>query len=250
MQEVDLHQCLDEAMNELDKASKEMFSLLQRREELHADLQPYLRKSRQGLHMLQHPLVYEIPYHPNFGAMANHRYEMKKKKVAEVLAAKDWSFLLHLYERPFRIAKLAEYASEMTVNEYWKQLAWVWVDAENAHEYGVRFLHKLFNRYPGARKGLMTEEELAGLANLPEIVTVFRGSTRATTGDLSWTLDKEVAFWFARRWKSPKDQKTLLIGEVPRDKIWAYFKSRNEEEIVVPRRAVRKIQKVQYSAAS
>ena len=67
---------------------------------------------------------------------------------------------------------------------------------------------------------------------LPEVVTVFRGSThKKGKKGFSWTTDREKAVWFAKRFN--RDGIGYVVeGTVAKANVIAYFNRRREAEIV------------------
>jgi len=80
---------------------------------------------------------------------------------------------------------------------------------------------------------LMEEEELKAYDSLPDVVTVYRGVTSYNNKKikvLSWTIDSEVAKWFANRYQQKGQVYTATISK---KHILAYFGGRNEAEVIV-----------------
>ena len=80
---------------------------------------------------------------------------------------------------------------------------------------------------------LMYEDELEAYNSLPDIVTVYRGVTSYNNKKikvLSWTIDPEVAKWFAHRYQ---EQGQVYTATISKKNIFAYFGGRNEAEVVV-----------------
>jgi hypothetical protein len=81
---------------------------------------------------------------------------------------------------------------------------------------------------------LMDYEELNVFKNLPEKITIYRGSY--SRWGISWTLNKDIAEWFATRFKAVNKIETVntqvFKQEVYRDNCIAYFNDREEEEII------------------
>lgn len=84
---------------------------------------------------------------------------------------------------------------------------------------------------------LMTAEELERLQSLPPMVEIFRGqvfSDGRRPSNISWTLSKEVACWYA----APVPSLGLPFGwilssRVPRDLVLAHFLERAEQEVII-----------------
>lgn len=78
---------------------------------------------------------------------------------------------------------------------------------------------------------LMTKSEICRINHLPDIVTVYRGLQRnSKLKGMSWTLDLEVAKWFANRFGH---NGLVYQAMVQKKDILAYFDGRNEKEIIV-----------------
>jgi hypothetical protein len=93
----------------------------------------------------------------------------------------------------------------MTVKEYSKILADIWVLTEFPHQLSNILLINLFN---GAdRQYLMDDDENKVWNNLKDNLVVYRGiqklcDRKGKQRGLSWTLSKKVAEWFAKRWEN------------------------------------------------
>jgi hypothetical protein len=85
----------------------------------------------------------------------------------------------------------------------------------------------------------MTASERQQLAALPDRVSIYRGvNAYSEPSGISWTLDRERAEWFARRFPLRPDYpglvwSELIEGRVLQRRIIALFQSRQESEIVV-----------------
>ncbi len=228
---------------------------------LHPDLRPYLRKSPLGSAVLQHPLTYQV-----FGVlwkMANDQYDYKVKALAEAHERHDWYKALMLHERPWRVPTLIDWMDQGRIphEDLRKVLPHVWTDTENPRQYPRRDLIRLFeyagfvhdapspdvlDKYGEPERGLRPAGEV--LAQLPRLITVYRGTGTGEASGLAWSTDPGVASWFARRFRedNPAHRLTrvpgvgrplLLKGTVKRDAILGWFTGRGESEIVVnPRR--------------
>lgn len=91
---------------------------------------------------------------------------------------------------------------------------------------------------------IYSDEDKKIIEDLPEEFYVYRGlMERANVKALSWTLDKNTAIWFAKRWD--------YNGKVYRAKckkkdILAYLSCRNESEIVVDWHNLENIEEINY----
>jgi hypothetical protein len=99
---------------------------------------------------------------------------------------------------------------------------------------------------------LMTDDERAALAALPDPLPVFRGapygSLRKMAARLSWTLSVDIARRFAGFYASPYISRigsAVIAGVVPKSKVLAYLNERQEQEVVVDGRRVRHLREVE-----
>ena len=79
-------------------------------------------------------------------------------------------------------------------------------------------------------KLLMDYEELNYFNNLPEKIVIYRGGV--SKRGISWTLDKDIAEWFANRFKAINKGGQLFEKKVFKNDCIAYFNGREEEEII------------------
>lgn len=226
---------MTEAVKEL---ADEYMRLLEQSSEV---LNPVLARyySESPFPMIQHPLVYSVPHLPNSNALVNRQYEQKKKAVEESFAEKNWNRYLVMHERPHRPTALADIASEMSDEDYWQNVGWVWSDSENIRELKFVWSLLLGSRRP-KREQIMDEKDRLALANMPDELTIYRGCAIEDTQGLSWTLDRERAEWFAERNHNLSDQDTeVKVATVQKSDVIAYITRRNEEEIIVNPKSIK-----------
>lgn len=132
----------------------------------------------------------------------------------------------------------------MSPKDYGEYLAYVWQGSENPNQdanVSIDDAIKLFRK--ADRRYLMTDEEAAYLASLPDRIKVYRGVSvgRADKEGLSWTTNKEKALWFAHRFDRGGKVGKLLEGEVEKRYVLAYFNGRGEDELVCDTHHVKNI---------
>lgn len=147
--------------------------------------------------------------------------------------------IMIMISSPYRIQYLHLIKDLLNPKELSEQLGWVWVQTEYPHQYDLKMLTGLFEI--ADKRSLMNDEELKGLDYMPEMVDVYRGtqSEKAKVRGMAWTLDKDKAIWFANRWKTLRGK--VYRATIPKTAIYAYFKGRNEEEIVLNPRRLRNV---------
>lgn len=132
---------------------------------------------------------------------------------------------------------LLEYALDLPLAEYWRAVADTWQDCER-QDLGRDWLSlwTAVQSDDAARwQYVMDDKERAEFEALPDRVTLYRGisSSSCRPSGLSWTLDRDVAHWFAARFEHV-DEGVVLRGTVVRSRILALFQERDESEVVVP----------------
>lgn len=147
----------------------EFMEVLKRQEDLHPDLALYIEKTSFGV-CLRHPLVYGLFYTPQMNAMYNEQYKAKKQYIAQKLEEKNYSGVIWMYERPYRMEKFTEIAHNLSDKEYWDLLGSIWADSENLWQYGFMLGHLLNSPRPG-RENMMDDDERELLTKLPEQFT-------------------------------------------------------------------------------
>lgn len=213
---------------------------LGREESLHPDLAFCVEQN--GLPVLRHPLIVHVPYFPQMNAFINLQFEVKKSALNMAIEAGDLERIAVLHERPWRATAIAEYERLATDKVYWETLAWAYTDSENIDECWPLWQTLLNSPRPG-RIHMMSSKEQGVLSALPDTLTVFRGGMPGELiRDASWTLDIDVARWFARRFDQPG---CVLQGEVNKSDIIAYQEGRGEAEIMIFPSKVREMEMIE-----
>jgi hypothetical protein len=70
---------------------------------------------------------------------------------------------------------------------------------------------------------------------LPDVVTIYRGTRRPNDLGLSWSLDRDIAAGFPFKRLHYGGSPMLITATVPRAKILAVRLDRDEAEAIVPR---------------
>lgn len=212
---------------------EEHMALLDRVEALHPDLLPYVTKESFG-QALNHPLVQQIPFwNTDKCAVINQQYAFKKEAVAKALVDRDWDRHIYLHERPYRLAALMGIVqSTLLPNDVLAQLvADVWTDSENIWQNQTTW--KALWGMLEDTSACMSPEDLATLHALPDMLPVYRGLRAPNLNPLglSWTLDRDKAVFFAKRYSG--NNPVVVSGVVPKHRVYAYISERDESEIVV-----------------
>lgn len=197
-------------------------------EPLHPDLVPYFEADGALGAQVRHPLVYQVPLWSN--GSANAYYLQKKRDLDKALEEKNYSRVVYLHERPYRLQAFIQIQKHLSDEKYWSLLASVWTDTENAWQHLDEW-RELFNSSRPKRQRLMDRDEVLAYDSLPDTVKVYRGCQKGINEDgISWTLKRDKAEWFATRFS--KDG-LVLEKEIQKKDIIAVFTNRNEFEVII-----------------
>jgi len=216
--------------------TKQFVKLHNTRTPLHPDLIPYLHKDG-GMVSVKHPFVIDVGLADGYFGYVNHRYLRNKQALAKAVKSKDWNQYFLLVEKPYRLDALKAVSNRLTDKEYWEHLRYCYTDIEFPSQ-DVDLLRELFAVQRPHRENIMSDEERATLAGLPDKITVFRGHSKIGVSGWSWTLDQSVAEWFANRCTLFGNEGVVSKGVVKKSHVIAYFDSRDENEIVIDPRNV------------
>lgn len=219
---------------------EEMFG---RDEPLDPALEPYLVEDGPlGGPSLKHPLVFSVLHNPRLNAMVNQQFRQKEQYAEESFEAERWSAYVFIHERPHRLEAFADCAELMSDADYWELLGSIWTDSENIWQMEDLWLEYL-DSDRGDRTQIMgiseTPDDVAAsnaktYSELPSEVEVYRGfSLEERQQGLSWTTNRKVAEFFARRLSQQGDHPQIVHGRVSKSDVIACFNDRNEEELVV-----------------
>jgi hypothetical protein len=116
--------------------------------------------------------------------------------------------------------------------EYWRQVAYVWL--ESGYIYRIRRLwRRAWSTNRPMKHCTMDDAELEQFNDLPECITVYRGQWHRNVCGLSWSLNPAEAICYANYWLTNHGKGWLLTGWVNRRYVHAYLNSRyNQQELV------------------
>jgi hypothetical protein len=219
--------------------AQEMMDLLGKQEELDPELADYLEDVGQFGPCIRHPLVYSMVHFPQQNAWVNNQLRAKKAAIVRARDAKEWHSFIYLHERPYRVEAFVSIMDRMTDEQYWQNLASIWMDSENIRQNPKVWQH-LMSSKRGSRESIMDDEEVEALEAMPASIVVYQGHTKGRHDGWSWTTDKAKAEWFAQRFSDFEHSPPMLTeGVVLKRSVIAYFAGRGESEIVAPRQAVK-----------
>lgn len=144
---------------------------------------------------------------------------------------------LYVHGRNALPALVWQHQHRLSPDRYWELVRAAWTGAEwplhKLQPAQWRALFKGSKRARGRRQMLLASERQT-LRKMHNTITVYRGEQGPESRyKWSWTLDRDRAVWFARRFNHLGNGR-LLTGHVAKRNIVAYFdEGRGEQEIVV-----------------
>ncbi len=194
-------------------------------EDLHPDLAACMESGSFGP-SLRHPLVLDIMYAEQMNALLNERYLHKRRAADKAREDGNQDAFIWLHERPFRLDALLEclsdfaayYDVENLTTEECELIESVWVDAEGPRVNRDIWL-ELFQSVP-----------CPALGDLPDELTIYRGTVREDNDGISWTLDEKMARFFARRFNG--DRGVVKTKTIARSDALHFTDARGEREII------------------
>jgi hypothetical protein len=113
---------------------------------------------------------------------------------------------------------------------FWRIFMRWWVDFEFPHRWGslidlLRDVHGCVPAY-----SFMDPADRRFFDSLPDPVIIHRGSSGIFKSGVSWTTDKDMAEFFARRFADT--DASVVTGRIRKEEIWAVFTGRKESEVL------------------
>jgi len=204
-----------------------------KKEELHPDLKPHIVRDRRIPH-ISHPLMIELFYSPEMNAVINKRYEMKCAMLEDYIQKKNWvGAIACLIEKPFRIEYMLKHISDIPLNEWWELLHAVWTSVENLWQY-KSVLPILFRGRQTTITEMMTDEDDRKTFDaLPDTLDIYRGCQWRNRRGWSWTTERKVAEFFARRFLKNGSKGRIVTALVRKQNVLFYTNCRQEREVVI-----------------
>jgi hypothetical protein len=207
-------------------------TLLTKPESLHCELKKHYVPSSIGM-MVHHPLIISQLFQKGCFGLVNQQYLTRKQAVTDAKTEKKWHDFVFLHERAYRCETFKQIQDDLSDTDYWNILGDIYIDSESVHSNLAFFKSTLCSPRP-CREQIMNTQERRYLARLSERLTIYRGCWSAKGTGWSWTLDPKKAKWFALRfYEAFGGRPTVLVGEVGKNNVIAYFSRRKEKEIVV-----------------
>ena len=151
------------------------------------------------------------------------------EKIDTISSVQQFLIMIHKPYLPVFFKYIKDYLSD---KDYANMLYEIWITVEYPnHDINVSTNEFMSMFRKAKKKFLMNKEEQLVFDSFPETITVYRGIQKdATTKALSWTLDKNIAKWFANRFNNNGE---VVEATINKKYVFAYLNGRGEKEIVL-----------------
>lgn len=157
-----------------------------------------------------------------------------RKRIGQLIDKADLIRVFLLMNPPYILNFLKYTARYMSDEDLGRVLGGFWNNIEQISLDTSVTGQDIISWYKRAdNKTLMDDEDRAVFNSLPDEVTIYRGVTshnRRKTKAFSWSIDKQVAEWFAKRFDTGTGEVWTLT--VPKERILCYYGGSEKEAIV------------------
>ena len=176
-----------------------------------------------------------------FADLYVYRINDRRERIKNAAEERAWMKVFMLLPKPYRLTWLQnnKHLFEDKV-KYYEFLKDAWTQAEFPMQAYYSNEEALIEFYHFDQPQLMmNEEERDLMENLPQQVTIYRGIRVVDELDeenlgLSYTLSREKAEWFAKRFANVRGAKAMLVeATIDKDDILSVFLERDEDEVLV-----------------
>jgi hypothetical protein len=191
---------------------------------LHPDLRPYL----DG-HKLRHPqLKFDFAF-PVFFARLNRLYRHQLESHTAQYMPNKWDHFHPELSGPDRLEHFLKTHRPIDDSAYYQLVGQLWT-APELLAVPSGFILTIVDWSHANTSHIMTTAEHAGLAELSETFSLYRGHPESLRDGCSWTLDRNIA----RQWALGQPAgDSVSTGTVAKKDILAYITRRDEQEILV-----------------
>lgn len=186
---------------------------------------------------VHHPIFTSsiVPFHNDTLDLYNEKdLERYNKYIMDRIDKSNLIGIYMLIRKPYRLTFLKYCESYLSEKDFSELFADAWVSSENPNQdanCSISYLIKTFKRCN--KKHLMPKEDYEVYTFLPDTFQIYRGvAVGRNPKGLSWTRNLEKAQWFANRFNTDNEKGYVQTTIASKNKVLAYFNTRNEDEIV------------------
>lgn len=162
------------------------------------------------------------------------REERKQRFIDETNSLDSLLLLVEKYDLFDLLEKIEHLLSQSDLSTTLKDI-WTYVECANYdNPLSVEALVGIFRSCNP--EVLMGEDDYRYYQELPDELTVYRGTIdndEDNIKSMSWTLNKDVAIWFAKRFRGILGDGFAYKAKINKAYVLAYFSNRNESTVVV-----------------
>ena len=188
-------------------------------------------------------ILMDYETHEMYNIFENKEMFEKNRTMMKELIKKDKSAqsIFLMIRKPYQLTFFKYVKEYLSEKDFAKLLISSWTLTEfNSNDKNVT-KNEFISWFKKANKYyMMDESEIKVFNDLPENITIYRGvGDRKYKNGISWTLDKEKAIWFSKRFDF--HDKHVYQGMVSKNDILAYIDQCNEQEIIVDPKTIKNI---------
>lgn len=161
--------------------------------------------------------------------------QAQKEMLHQIDLMDSVSMVMFMINKPYKLVFLKYIKRYLSKEDFSKLLADAWTITEKPssdQNVSISTFIKWFESCD--KKHLMDKDDYNFYNNLADEIVIYRGvcGTKNYKKGISWTLNKETAEFFSRRWSADSDG-YILSGIAKKEDVLAFFNSRNEQEIII-----------------
>lgn len=166
-----------------------------------------------------------------FEDVENYQKYIKKLEY-RISKCKTVDKILSMIQQPYKLYYLFLNNHYLNAYDYSNCLKDIWMNTKFPNKNSKVSLDELLLMLKKAdTRLLMTWKERKKYNSLPDYVTIYRGTYKPMDyNSLSWTTDYDTAKFYAERFE---EDGCILKAKINKRNIFAFFNSRNENEVVV-----------------
>ena len=193
-----------------------------RHEPLHPDLHGYLETLGSGTY-IRHPFCNEMILDIDRCGSIHQHIDFLVGRSDACFENQDWEGYLQCVAAPHQPVYFEKDQDQFGDEQYWRLLREVYDNQKFTYYQQNRFNRLLRSTRPG-RENLMSPEERALLARLPDELTVYRGFSddgcRTYAKGIAWTLDERQAVSYAMQFPD-EGEPEVIRGRIRKQDVWA-----------------------------
>ena len=152
-----------------------------------------------------------------------------------IRACKNVCSIFFMFRKSYRLVFFKYTKQYLSEKDFAEMLKFCWATCESPMNDANVTKKEIVCWFTNANKRfLMNKEEKKIRKSLPQMVEIFRG-TRSAAYELgiSWTLSREKAEWFAKRFSDYNNEFHVYSYWIDKKDILCYINERNEQEVIV-----------------